>query len=105
MLLGQNVNSYGVEERKRGEDPALYPTFSELLSEIALIDRLFVLRYMTSHPCDLSDELINVIGRIPVIEPHIHLPLQSGSDHILKKMNRRYDAAHYLSLVKKLRET
>lgn len=103
MLLGQNVNSYGVDERKKGEDPTHYPTFAELLSEIALIDQLFVLRYMTSHPRDLSDELIDVIGRTPVVEPHIHLPLQSGSDRILKKMNRRYDAAHYLSLVRKLR--
>lgn len=103
MLLGQNVNSYGVDERKKGEDPVLYPTFAELLSDIALIDQLFVLRYMTSHPRDLSDELIDVIGRTPIVEPHIHLPLQSGSDRILKKMNRHYDAAHYLSLVRKLR--
>ena len=58
---------------------------------------------MTSHPRDLSDELIDVIGRTPVVEPHIHLPLQSGSDRILKKMNRHYDTAHYLSLVRKLR--
>lgn len=103
MLLGQNVNSYGVDERKKGKDPAHYPTFAELLSEIALINQLFVLRYMTSHPRDLSDELIDVIGRTPVVEPHIHLPLQSGSDRILEKMNRRYDAEHYLSLVRKLR--
>lgn len=103
MLLGQNVNSYGVEERKKGADTTLYPTFAELLSEIASLDQLFVLRYMTSHPRDLSDELIDVIGRTPVVEPHIHLPLQSGSDIILKKMNRHYDAAHYLSLVRKLR--
>ncbi len=67
------------------------------------IENLGIVRYMTSHPKDLSDELIDTIGRYPVIEPHIHLPLQSGSDVILKKMNRRYTAEHYLELVEKLR--
>ncbi|HHW92990.1 MAG TPA: tRNA (N6-isopentenyl adenosine(37)-C2)-methylthiotransferase MiaB [Clostridiaceae bacterium] len=101
MLLGQNVNSYGNDLRKRGEVDA--PTFAELLRDISHLDGLWVVRYMTSHPKDLSDELIAVISREPRVESHIHLPLQSGSDAILRRMNRRYDAAHYLDLVRKLR--
>ncbi len=101
MLLGQNVNSYGNDLRKRGEADA--PTFAELLREISHIDGLWAVRYMTSHPKDLSDELIAVIGREPRVESHIHLPLQSGSDRILRRMNRRYDSARYLDLVRKLR--
>ena len=60
---------------------------------------------MTSHPKDLSDELIEVIGSYPVIEPHVHLPIQSGSDRILKKMNRKYTAAHFLDRVRRLRDS
>lgn len=101
MLLGQNVNSYGNDLRKRGEEDA--PTFAKLLREISHIGGLWAVRYMTSHPKDLSDELIDVISQEPRVESHIHLPLQSGSDRILKLMNRRYDAAHYLNLVRKLR--
>lgn len=101
MLLGQNVNSYGNDLRRRGEVDA--PTFATLLREISHIEGLWVVRYMTSHPKDLSDELIEVIRREPRIESHIHLPLQSGSDRVLRRMNRRYDSAHYLNLVRKLR--
>lgn len=101
MLLGQNVNSYGNDLRKTGIADA--PTFAKLLQEIAHIDGLWAVRYMTSHPKDLSDELIEVIGREPRVESHIHLPLQSGSDKILRKMNRRYDSARYLDLIRKLR--
>jgi tRNA-2-methylthio-N6-dimethylallyladenosine synthase len=101
MLLGQNVNSYGNDLRRRGEDNA--PTFAKLLREISRIEGLWVVRYMTSHPKDLSDELIEVISRESRVESHIHLPLQSGSDRVLRHMNRRYDSAHYLDLVRKLR--
>lgn len=100
MLLGQNVNSYGNDIRKRGEKS---PDFAKLLADISQLPGLGLVRYMTSHPKDLSDDLIQAIGRYPQIEPHIHLPLQSGSDNILARMNRRYTAAHYLNLIEKLR--
>lgn len=101
MLIGQNVNSYGNDKRRNGE--ADFPTFARLLEQIARIPDLAILRYMTSNPKDLSDELIEVIGKYETVEPHIHLPLQSGSNHLLKKMNRRYTAERYLDLVNKLR--
>ncbi len=91
-LLGQNVNSY------HGEYD--FPTLLEKLDEI---EGEYVLRMMTSHPKDASDRLIEVIGKGKHIEPHFHLPLQSGSDRILKAMNRKYDTARYLSVVDKLR--
>lgn len=100
MLLGQNVNSYGNDIR-RGGGEAL--SFAGLLRELSGLDSLGILRYMTSHPKDLSDELIAVIGAHPVIEPHIHLPIQSGSDRILRQMNRRYSTAHFKERVQKLR--
>ena len=97
MLLGQNVNSYGKTLEKK-------VTFAELLEEICRIDGLKRLRFMTSHPKDLSDELIEVMARNPKIMRHMHLPVQSGSDMILKKMNRHYDREKYLDTVRKLRE-
>ena len=97
MLLGQNVNSYGKTLEKK-------VTFAELLEDICRIDGLKRLRFMTSHPKDLSDELIDVMARNPKIARHMHLPVQSGSDTILKKMNRHYDRAKYLDTVRKLRE-
>lgn len=96
MLLGQNVNSYG----KNLEHPI---TFAELLREIEQIDGLERIRFMTSHPKDLSDELIEVMAQSKKICKHMHLPLQSGSSRILKKMNRHYDKEQYLTLVEKLR--
>ena len=97
MLLGQNVNSYG----KNLEQPM---TFAELLKEIEQIDGLERIRFMTSHPKDLSDDLIEVMANYKKICPHLHLPLQSGSSRILKAMNRRYDKEKYLALAKKIRE-
>ncbi len=102
LLLGQNVNSYGSDIRRAGGES---PSFAELLRDVSLIGSLGIVRYMTSHPKDLSDELIRVIGEYDRIEPHCHLPLQSGSDRTLQKMNRRYTAAHYLDLIRKLRES
>ena len=96
MLLGQNVNSYG----KNLENPI---TFARLLEKIEQIEGLERIRFMTSHPKDLSDELIEVMGRSKKICKHLHLPLQSGSSRILKIMNRRYDKEHYLELVDKIR--
>ena len=98
-LLGQNVNSYGknLEENDKC-------TFAQLLSEICKIDGDFTVRFMTSHPKDVSDELIEVIANNPKVERHFHLPVQSGSDEILKKMNRRYTKDSYLETVRKLRK-
>ena len=96
MLLGQNVNSYG----KTLEQPL---SFAQLLRRICRIDGLERVRFMTSHPKDLSDELIQVMAEEPKICRHLHLPLQSGSSDILKKMNRRYTKEDYLKLVDKLR--
>ena len=96
MLLGQNVNSYG----KNLEQPM---TFAELLQEVEKIEGLKRIRFMTSHPKDLSDELIEVMKNSKKICKHMHLPLQSGSSRILKMMNRRYDKEHYLELVDKIR--
>ncbi|GAA0263779.1 tRNA (N6-isopentenyl adenosine(37)-C2)-methylthiotransferase MiaB [Faecalicatena contorta] len=98
MLLGQNVNSYG----KNLEQPM---SFAQLLREIEKIDGLKRIRFMTSHPKDLSDELIEVMGSSEKICRHLHLPIQSGSSRILEKMNRRYTKEHYLELVEKIRSS
>lgn len=97
MLLGQNVNSYG----KNLDNPM---SFAKLLKEIEKIDGLKRIRFMTSHPKDLSDELIEVMAKSEKICKHIHLPLQSGSDRVLKEMNRRYTKEQYLSLVEKIKK-
>ena len=92
MLLGQNVNSY----RGGGAE------FAELLYRV---DKLGIprIRFMTSHPKDLSDELIHAYGELEHLMPQLHLPVQAGNDEVLKRMNRRYTRAHYLDLVRKLR--
>ena len=96
MLLGQNVNSYGV-----GLDEKV--TFADLLRMVNDIEGLKRIRFMTPHPKDLSDDLIEAMATLPKVCHHMHLPLQSGSSEILKKMNRRYTKEHYLELVEKLR--
>lgn len=96
MLLGQNVNSYG----KTLDNPM---TFAELLREIEKIEGLERIRFMTSHPKDLSDELIEVMRTSKKICKHLHLPVQSGSTRILEKMNRRYTKEKYLELVDKIK--
>ncbi len=97
MLLGQNVNSYG----KNLEQPM---SFAQLLQEIEKIEGLKRIRFMTSHPKDLSDELIQVMKHSKKICKHLHLPLQSGSSRILSAMNRRYDKEKYLELALKIRK-
>ncbi len=97
MLLGQNVNSYG----KGLAEPI---TFAQLLRQVEAIEGVERIRFMTSHPKDLSDELIDVLATSKKICNHMHLPLQSGSSRILKLMNRHYDRDQYLALAKKLRE-
>ena len=96
MLLGQNVNSYG----KNLSSPV---SFAQLLKEVAMIDGIERVRFMTSHPKDLSDELIDVMASNEKICPHLHLPLQSGSSRLLKIMNRHYTKEQYLSLCERLR--
>ncbi len=95
-LIGQNVNSYG--NRVEGE-----LSFARLLEAVAEIDGIERIRFTTSHPKDISDELIECFGRIDKICKHIHLPVQCGSDRILKLMNRGYTRAHYLGLVDRLK--
>ena len=96
MLLGQNVNSYG----KTLEEPV---TFAQLLQMLEKVEGLKRIRFMTSHPKDLSDELIETMANSKKICHHLHLPLQSGSSRVLKEMNRRYDKEKYLNLVDKIR--
>ena len=96
MLLGQNVNSYG----KNLENPI---SFAKLLTMVEEVERIERIRFMTSHPKDLSDELIEVMAKSKKICHHLHLPLQSGSSRVLKEMNRRYDKEKYLNLVDKIR--
>ncbi len=96
-LLGQNVNSYG-------RDIYGSPKFSELLKELATLDGLERIRFLTSHPKDLNDEIIDTVASEPSVCPHFHLPLQSGSDRILRAMNRKYTSAQYLSLIETIRQ-
>jgi tRNA-2-methylthio-N6-dimethylallyladenosine synthase len=96
LFLGQNVNSY--------VDPATGSDFSGLLKKSADVDGIRRIRFMTSHPKDLTDNLISAIAGVDKVCNHIHLPLQSGSDRILKIMNRNYTAQWYKSRVEKIRE-
>lgn len=97
MLLGQNVNSYG----KNLEQPM---TFAQLLRQVGEIEEIKRIRFMTSHPKDLSEELIQAMKETPKVCRHLHLPLQSGSTRILQEMNRRYTKEQYLALVDRIRQ-
>ena len=96
-LLGQNVNSYGLDRQDNANFPAL-------LNQVALVDGLERLRFTTSHPKDLSEELMKCFAEIDKLCPHFHLPVQSGSNRILKKMNRSYTVEDYLDKVARLRQ-
>lgn len=96
-LLGQNVNSYGKTLEKETD-------FADLLRELNKIDGIERIRFMTSHPKDLSNRLIDAMAECDKVCEHFHLPFQSGSDRILKIMNRKYTKEGYLNLVKKLQE-
>jgi len=96
MLLGQNVNSYGKTLQQQ-------ISFSELLQRVEQINGIERIRFMTSHPKDLSDELIRVMSKSDKICRHLHLPLQSGSTKILEQMNRKYSKESYLALAEKIR--
>ena len=95
-LLGQNVNSYGKDLKDK-------TTFAELLQHLCLIEGDFKIKFMTSHPMDFGDDLIKVMKTEPKIAKALHLPVQSGSSKILKKMNRHYDAKHYMKIIKKVK--
>lgn len=95
VLLGQNVNAYGIDIQTC--------TFSELLNEITKIDGIELVSFLSSHPKDFSDDLIEAVSFNPKISKIVHLPLQSGSNAILSKMNRKYDIERYLSIVEKLK--
>lgn len=96
-LLGQNVNSYG-------NDLGLTDAFPDLLQAIDGVEGLDRIRFMTSHPKDFSNALITTIAQGRAICPSVHLPVQSGSDRILKRMNRGYTQAHYLDLLRRIRQ-
>ncbi len=95
-LLGQNVNSYGIKD-----DAEL--SFAELLKQVNAVEGLQRLRFATSHPKDMTDELIDCFGALDKLCAHIHLPVQSGSDRILEMMNRGYSSAEYLRKVERLK--
>ena len=97
-LLGQNVNSYG-------KDLVPPTTFPDLLRRVNGIDNIKRIRFITSHPKDLSDELVLAMKECDKVCEHIHLPVQAGSNRILSRMNRKYTREHYLSLIKKMRDT
>jgi tRNA-2-methylthio-N6-dimethylallyladenosine synthase len=96
-ILGQNVNSYG-------KDLQIQSSFAELLRKTNEVDGIERIRFLTSHPKDLSDELIYAIRDCEKVCEHLHLPIQSGSTRILHEMNRKYSKEHYLELIKKVRE-
>ena len=96
-LLGQNVNSYG-------NDGSTGMHFADLLRYVSDVPGLRRIRFMSSHPKDLNDDVIRAIAEIPNVCHHVHLPMQSGNNEILKRMNRRYTREHYLSIVQRLRE-
>lgn len=96
-FLGQNVNSYGKDHRPEG------PGFPGLLRRAAEVDGLARVRFMTSHPLDLSDDLVAVFADTPKVCEYIHLPVQCGSNRILKRMNRKHDVGHYLGRVRALK--
>lgn len=98
MLLGQNVNSYGKDFQDRSFD------FADLLNEVNKIEGLKRIRYMTSHPRDFTDKLVETIAQSKKVSRHFHLPVQAGSNAILEKMNRGYNREQYLKLIKKIRE-
>ncbi len=96
-LLGQNVNSYGSNLEEKF-------TFAQLLYELNKIDGIERIRFMTSHPKDLTDDLITAIKECNKVCNHVHLPVQAGSNDVLNRMNRRYTKEHYLNLVEKLKK-
>ena len=96
-LLGQNVNSYG-------NDLKMDIDFADLIREVNKIDGIVRIKFMTSHPKDISDKLIDAMAECEKVVPYLHLPFQSGSNEILNKMNRKYTREKYLSIIEKVKE-
>jgi tRNA-2-methylthio-N6-dimethylallyladenosine synthase len=99
VLLGQNVNAYH-GEGKGGRAASL----ADLIAQLARIDGIERIRYMTSHPRDMSDDLIAAHAEVPQLMPFLHLPVQAGSDRVLAKMNRKHTAAEYVDLIGRIRK-
>lgn len=107
VLLGQNVNSYGLDKKNKGSKRSQRNreiTFPELLNKIDNLSDHFWLKFLTSHPYDMSDNLIKVMAKCKNLNDYLHLPVQCGSDKILKKMNRHYTVAQYKKLIKKIKK-
>ncbi len=98
ILLGQNVNAYNFSHASKNYK------LSSLILELNKIKKLKRIRYMTSHPKDMTEDLINCYKKCEKLMPFLHLPIQSGSDVILKSMNRKHDSKYYLSIIKKLKD-
>ncbi len=96
ILLGQNVNAYGIDSNDWN--------FAKLLNEVSKIEGIELISFLSAHPKDFTDELIEIIAYNPKISKLVHLPLQSGSNNILQKMNRKYDINKYMSIIEKLKE-
>ncbi len=101
MLLGQNVNSYGFDFKDGDQDKISFAKLLEMVCEVEGIERV---RFMTPHPKDFSDDVIDVIARNPKIARHIHLPLQAGNNEVLRRMNRKYTREQFIALANKIRE-
>jgi tRNA-2-methylthio-N6-dimethylallyladenosine synthase len=100
-LLGQNVNAYGRDLGRRGEPPA---TFAQLLHALDAIEGLHRIRYTSPHPQDMKEDVVHAHAELASVCPHVHLPLQSGSSRILKRMRRTYDRGRFLDRVALIRE-
>ncbi len=98
ILLGQNVNSYGLDKKNEIK-------FPELLKKVDALGKNFWLKFLTSHPYDMSDDLIGAMAKAKNLNHYLHLPVQSGSNAVLKKMNRHYTVVHYKKLIKKIRQS
>ncbi|WP_024864738.1 tRNA (N6-isopentenyl adenosine(37)-C2)-methylthiotransferase MiaB [Butyrivibrio sp. FCS014] len=101
MLLGQNVNSYGFDFKDGDSDKISFAKLLEMVCEVEGIERV---RFMTPHPKDFSDDVIDVIAGNPKIARHIHLPLQAGNNEVLRRMNRKYTKEQFIDLALKIRE-
>ncbi len=108
-LLGQNVNSYGrdlaLAARQAGDDVRLRPMFARLLREVGAIDGIRRVRYTSPHPKDMTPDVFAAMAETPAVVPHLHFPLQSGSDRVLALMHRGYTAARYLEKLAEARST
>ncbi|MDR3073265.1 MAG: tRNA (N6-isopentenyl adenosine(37)-C2)-methylthiotransferase MiaB [Deltaproteobacteria bacterium] len=102
-LLGQNVNAYGLDLPEKPAPGSGRSAFGDLLYQVAALPGLRRLRFITPHPKDMGPDMAGAFADLPVLAPRLHLPLQSGSDEILRRMGRRYDTARFLALVEELR--